>query len=86
MAGELVKRAGDVGRLDGGLGKAMIDWVVETWLYIVVMAVPYGALVGFSAGKGIKFFLKRRWIDSESYLLFPVALAVSHNSPSRLLS
>ncbi|KAK7995117.1 hypothetical protein PG990_013890 [Apiospora arundinis] len=76
MAGELVKRAGDVGRLDGGLGKAMIDWVVETWLYIVIMAVPYGALVGFGAGKGIKFFLKRRWIDSESYLLFPVALAL----------
>ncbi|KAK7959259.1 uncharacterized protein PG986_004113 [Apiospora aurea] len=76
MAGEVVKRAGDVGRLDGGLGQAMIDWVVETWLYVVIMAVPYGALVGFSAGKAIKFFLKRRWIDSESYLLFPVALAL----------
>ncbi|KAK8029711.1 hypothetical protein PG993_011002 [Apiospora rasikravindrae] len=76
MTGELVKRAGDVGRLDGGLGKAMTDWVVETWLYVVIMAVPYGALVGFGAGKAIRFFLRRRWIDSESYLLFPVALAL----------
>ncbi|KAK8078821.1 hypothetical protein PG994_002628 [Apiospora phragmitis] len=76
VVGELVRRAGDVGRLDGGLGQAMIDWVVETWLYVVIMAAPYGALVGFGAGKAIKFFLRRRWIDSESYLLFPVALAL----------
>ena len=76
-AGELMARAGEVGRLDGGIGKAMLEWLIETWLYVVLMAIPYGALVGFSAGKAIKFFLKRRWIDSESYLLFPVALAVS---------
>ncbi|KAK7911566.1 hypothetical protein PG985_014047 [Apiospora marii] len=75
-AGELVARAGEVGRLDGGIGKAMVEWLVETWLYVVLMAIPYGALVGFSAGKAINFFLKRRWIDSESYLLFPVALAL----------
>ena len=76
VAGEIAKRAGDVGRLDGGLGQAIADWVVETWLYIVIMSVPYGFLVGFGAGKVIKYFLKRRWIDSESYLLFPVSLAV----------
>ena len=78
MAGELVIRAGEVGRLDGGIGKAMGEWLVETWLYVVIMAAVYGAIIGFGAGKAVKFFLKRRWIDSESYLLFPVAFAVSH--------
>ncbi|KAK8063715.1 hypothetical protein PG996_008367 [Apiospora saccharicola] len=76
MAGELVTRAGEVGRLDGGIGKAMVEWLVETWLYFVIMAMAYGAVVGFGAGKAVKFFLKRQWIDSESYLLFPVALAL----------
>ncbi|KAK7963944.1 hypothetical protein PG988_010918 [Apiospora saccharicola] len=76
MAGELVTRAGEVGRLDGGIGKAMVEWLVETWLYFVIMAMAYGAVVGFGAEKAVKFFLKRQWIDSESYLLFPVALAL----------
>ncbi|KAK8112995.1 hypothetical protein PG984_013521 [Apiospora sp. TS-2023a] len=76
MAGELVTRAGEVGRLDGGIGKAMVEWLVETWLYFVILAMAYGAVVGFGAGKAVKFFLKRQWIDSESYLLFPVALAL----------
>ncbi|KAL8372344.1 hypothetical protein RB595_001914 [Gaeumannomyces hyphopodioides] len=76
VAHRLLKRAGDVGRLDGGLGAAMRDWVVDTWLYIVFMSVPYGALIGFGGNYGIKFCLRRKWIDHESYLLFPVALAL----------
>lgn len=76
VAHRLLKRAGDIGRLDGGLGAAMKDWVVETWLYVIFLSVPYGALIGFGGAKAIKFCLRRKWIDAESYLLFPVALAL----------
>ncbi|KAL2012511.1 hypothetical protein VTN00DRAFT_36 [Thermoascus crustaceus] len=42
-------RSAEVGRLGGGVGKALKMWFVETWL---------------------------KWIDDESYLLFPTALGL----------
>lgn len=59
-------------------------WVVETWLYIVLLAIVYGAVVGFCARKAVELSLTRRWIDSESYLLFPTALAVGNSSPENM--
>ncbi|OAQ63002.1 sodium/hydrogen exchanger family domain-containing protein [Pochonia chlamydosporia 170] len=75
-AGMLLGRSEKVGRLGGGVGVAMKEWFLETWLYIVFMSVVYGAVVGFAACKGIKFALRRKWIDGESYLLFPTALGM----------
>jgi NhaP-type Na+/H+ or K+/H+ antiporter len=105
---QLMARAGDVGRLGGGVGVALQNWVVETWLYIVVMSVAIGALVGFASQYALKFALRRyvsvviiiintvplapliwpvqvatdpwcyrKWVDSESYLLYPTAIGVS---------
>ncbi|KAH7114073.1 Sodium/hydrogen exchanger family protein [Dactylonectria macrodidyma] len=65
-----------VGRLGGGVDEALKQWVLETWLYIVLLAVVYGAVVGYGACKGIRFALKRKWIDNESYVLFPAALGM----------
>lgn len=48
-----------VGRLGGGVGVALTNWIVETWLYIVIMSIAYGAVVGFAACKGIKFALRQ---------------------------
>ncbi|KAM3512753.1 hypothetical protein MY11210_003627 [Beauveria gryllotalpidicola] len=59
----------EVGRLGGGVGVALKNWLLETWLYIVLLSIVYGAVVGFASGKVIN-----KWIDSESYLLFPAAL------------
>jgi NhaP-type Na+/H+ or K+/H+ antiporter len=73
----LLARAGDVGRLGGGVGVAMKNWFVETWLYIVIMSVAIGVVVGFAAGKMLKFALRKKWVDSESYLLYPTAVGVS---------
>jgi NhaP-type Na+/H+ or K+/H+ antiporter len=57
---ELLARAEEgVGRLGGGVGVALQNWFVETWLYIVVMSVAIGALVGFAAGKALKFALRK---------------------------
>lgn len=58
-AGMLLGRSEKVGRLGGGVGVAMKEWFLETWLYIVFMSVVYGAVVGFAACKGIKFALRR---------------------------
>ena len=49
--GSLVARAGDsdssdLGRLGGGIGEALKNWGIETWLYFVLMSIAYGAVVG----------------------------------------
>ncbi|EEU34893.1 uncharacterized protein NECHADRAFT_68891 [Fusarium vanettenii 77-13-4] len=69
-------RSEAVGRLGGGPGEAIKQWVIETWLYIVLLSVAYGIVVGFAACKGIRFALKRKLIDNESYVLFPAALGL----------
>lgn len=56
---ELIARAGDVGRLGGGVGVALQNWFIETWLYIVLMSVAIGALVGFASGFALKFALRK---------------------------
>jgi len=74
---ELVARAEEgIGRLGGGVGVAMKNWFVETWLYIVVMSVAIGAIVGYGSCLALKFALRKKWVDSESYLLYPTAIGV----------
>jgi NhaP-type Na+/H+ or K+/H+ antiporter len=80
---QLVARAGDVGRLGGGVGVALKNWFVETWLYVVLMSVAIGAVVGFASGFALKLALRRKWVDSESYLLYPTAIGVSLGSMSQ---
>ncbi|TLD26803.1 hypothetical protein PspLS_05111 [Pyricularia sp. CBS 133598] len=76
VAHRLLKRAGDIGRLDGGIGAVFRDWFLETWLYTILLAIVYGAVVGFGSCQVIRFCLRKKWIDHESYLLFPVAIAM----------
>ncbi|PGH33603.1 hypothetical protein GX50_03591 [[Emmonsia] crescens] len=72
--GILQKRNGEVGRLGGGVGKAIELWFLETWLYTVFMSIAYGAVCGYGSCKIMKFCLKKKWIDNESYMLWPSAL------------
>lgn len=65
-----------VGRLGGGLGRAMQEWFVEGWLYIVLMSVAIGIVLGYGSLWAIKFSLRRKWIDNESLLLWPTALGL----------
>ncbi|KAJ4322910.1 hypothetical protein N0V84_004563 [Fusarium piperis] len=76
VAHMLFARAGDVGRQGGGVGEAFKNWILETWLYYVIMGFAYGAVVGYSSCRAVKFALRRGWIDEESYLLFPTALGL----------
>lgn len=57
--GILQKRNGEVGRLGGGVGKAIELWFLETWLYTVFMSIAYGAVCGYGSCKIMKFCLKK---------------------------
>ncbi|KAF5625421.1 Na(+) H(+) antiporter [Fusarium tjaetaba] len=72
----LMARAGEVGRLGGGVGVAMANWFIETWLYTIALSIVYGAVLGYGSCKAVKFALKSKWIDEESYVLFPTALGL----------
>jgi hypothetical protein len=78
-AAHLIKRSEEsgIGRLGGGIPKAMEQWIVEGWFYIILMSVAIGAIIGFASMYTIKFGLKKKWIDSESFLLWPAAIGVS---------
>ncbi|KAH6868496.1 Na(+)/H(+) antiporter 1 [Alternaria rosae] len=65
-----------VGRLGGGVPMAMEQWIVEGWLYIILMSVVIGALLGAASMFAIKFSLRKKWIDSESLLLWPMAVGL----------
>ncbi|PSN61321.1 hypothetical protein BS50DRAFT_158310 [Corynespora cassiicola Philippines] len=75
-AHRLMARAGDVGRLGGGTGKAMELWIVEGWLYFILLGAIVGAVCGIASMYAVNFSLRRKWIDSESLLLFPTALGL----------
>ncbi|KAI1773772.1 Cation/H+ exchanger [Hypoxylon cercidicola] len=72
----LVERGRGIGEDTSDVGIALGNWVIETLLYIVLLAIAYGAVTGYCARVGVRFSLSRRWIDTESYLLFPTALGL----------
>ncbi|KAB2572100.1 Cation/H+ exchanger [Lasiodiplodia theobromae] len=72
----IISGADDVGRIGGGIGVALRMWVLETWLYTVLLSIAYGAVVGYLSCLAIKFALRRKWIDSENLFLFPTAIAL----------
>ncbi|KAJ6016658.1 Cation/H+ exchanger [Penicillium sp. IBT 35674x] len=66
----------DTGRLGGDAGRALAHWAVEGVLYMIIMGSGYGLLVGFVGRKGLNLASKRRWIDKESFFIFPVAIGL----------
>ncbi|KAF2730780.1 Na(+)/H(+) antiporter 1 [Polyplosphaeria fusca] len=76
VAHRLMVRAGDVGRLGGGTGKAMELWLVEGWLYFILLGAVVGGVLGYASLHAVRLSLRRKWIDSESLLLYPTALGL----------
>ncbi|KAH9878204.1 hypothetical protein J1614_003421 [Plenodomus biglobosus] len=74
----LLKRneEGGIGRLGGGIPKAMEQWIVEGWLYIILLSVAIGIVIGYGSMSAIHFGLRRKWIDTESFLLWPAAIGL----------
>ncbi|KAH8726469.1 Na(+)/H(+) antiporter 1 [Phaeosphaeriaceae sp. PMI808] len=72
----ILKREEGIGRLGGGVSKAIEQWLVEGWLYIIIMSAVIGIIIGYGSMYAIKFALNRKWIDSESFLLWPMAIGL----------
>jgi sodium/hydrogen antiporter len=61
---QLVARASEgdsetIGRLGGGVGKALANWGVETWLYSILMSAVYGTVVGWGMMYVARFALRK---------------------------
>lgn len=74
--GGIAARAAEVGRLGGGAGQAVEIWIVEGWLYFIFTGVILGAVCGIGSMYMVTFSLKKKWIDTESLLLYPTALGL----------
>lgn len=79
---EILKREQNIGRLGGGVPKAIEQWFIEGWLYIIILSIVIGIVVGYGSMYAIKFALNRKWIDAESFLLWPMAIGVSAAIPT----
>jgi NhaP-type Na+/H+ or K+/H+ antiporter len=67
---------GDQDPDDKGLLTAVRVYFGETFCYVVLLSIIYGAVVGLLTRKLLYVVDKRKWIDRESFHLFPFALAV----------
>ncbi|KAL4930338.1 putative plasma membrane antiporter [Aspergillus undulatus] len=73
---DLIARAGDVGHQHGGAGKAMEMWFAETICYYIVLGALYGVACGVISMYALRYSLRKKWVDTECYLLFPAALGL----------
>lgn len=72
----------------GGASEAMALWFGETWGWVILFSVVYGAVVGWLAKELLHWAEDRHYVDRESFLVFAITLAVcntlSHRNRSPL--
>jgi len=56
--------------------EAMGLWFGDTWAYVVLLSVLWGAVVGYLAGKASKMCYSIRYVDRESFHAFPIFLVL----------
>lgn len=59
-----------------GTGTAVSLFVWQTCGYVVLLSVAYGWAVGWAAKEALRWARDRHYVDRESFLAFPVALAL----------
>ncbi|KAI9827476.1 MAG: hypothetical protein M1832_004826 [Thelocarpon impressellum] len=73
----IIKYAGKGGLgQTGGPTKAMGYWFGETWGYIIILSVLYGAVVGWIAKELLHWAEDKKFVDRESFLVFAITLAL----------
>ncbi len=73
----LIKYTGEHGAgQPGGLAKAMGYWLGETWGYVIILSIIYGATVGWIAKELLHWAEEKKYVDKESFLVFAITLAV----------
>ncbi|KAF2165130.1 hypothetical protein M409DRAFT_67414 [Zasmidium cellare ATCC 36951] len=60
----------------GGVGHAFALWFYDTWAYVIIMSVAYGAVVGYLAKELLHWAEERHYVDRESFLVFAITLAL----------
>ncbi|KAJ5477016.1 hypothetical protein N7539_007160 [Penicillium diatomitis] len=60
----------------GGASKAMGQWFLETWVYVIILSIAYGIAVGWLSRKLLHWAEEKRYVDRESFLVFAIALAL----------
>ena len=68
-------RDGGLGQ-PGGVSKAMGYWFGETWGYVILLSVLYGAAVGYIAKELLHYAEERKYVDRESFIVFAITLAL----------
>lgn len=61
---------------DGNAATAIELWIVETWIYTIILSVFYGFTVGWIAKELLHWAEERRYVDRESFLVFAISLAL----------
>ncbi|KAH7112148.1 Cation/H+ exchanger [Dendryphion nanum] len=61
---------------DNSAGNAMRDWFGETWCYVIILSIVYGATVGWIAKELLHWAEERNFVDRESFLVFAISLAL----------
>ncbi|KAK0706822.1 Na/H antiporter [Lasiosphaeria miniovina] len=73
----LIKYTGDGGVAeDGGARVAMGMWFGETWGYVILLSIVYGAVIGWIAKELLHWAEERKYVDRESFLVFAISLAL----------
>jgi sodium/hydrogen antiporter len=73
----LLKYTGYGGRgVEGSGGLAVGLWFGETWGYVIILSVVYGAVVGWIAKELLHWAEERHYVDRESFLVFAITLAL----------
>ncbi|EME47704.1 hypothetical protein DOTSEDRAFT_69601 [Dothistroma septosporum NZE10] len=73
----LLKYAGNGGLgQHGGVGHAFALWFYDTWAYVIILSVIYGAVVGWLAKEALHWAEERHYVDRESFLVFAITLAL----------
>ncbi|KAL8712874.1 MAG: hypothetical protein Q9220_003082 [cf. Caloplaca sp. 1 TL-2023] len=73
----LIKYVGSGGEgQPGGPRLAMAYWFGETWCYVILLSVVYGAVVGWLAKDLLHWAEERKFVDRESFLVHAITLAL----------
>lgn len=59
-----------------GVQEAMRLWMGETWGYMIILSIAYGAAVGWIARELLQRTEEKNYVDRESFLIFAIALAL----------
>lgn len=52
-------------------------WFADSWVYVVILSVVWGAVVGYVMLKALRFFDNLRYIDRESFHAFPAFIVLT---------